>query len=449
MKMKSERLNNHCFCVSLDSNALSQAFAAQLESSEMLGLLRERFPYLFSARPVFLSESQMRQMGEAVQAVERVVALPAYQSAVVAPAADVVQQVQSGPRGVFFGYDFHVSDEGIGLIEVNTNAGGAMLNAVMARAHHSCCLSDRQLAEATASAMALEEDIVDMFQAEWRLSEHSGKLETIAIVDAEPQQQYLYPEFLLFQQLLKRHDIQAVIAAPEELHIRNGKLTYDGKDIDLVYNRLTDFMLEFPASAALKAAYLENLAVVTPNPRHHALYANKRNMALLGDDDWLRSIGVPQEVRQTLSEHVLSTELVSESNAERLWAARKQLFFKPSAGFGSRAAYRGDKVTKRVWQEIVSGGYVAQALMPPGERMSGSRQDPSSLKFDIRCYVYASRIQWTTARLYQGQTTNFRTEGGGFAPVYSLPDREIRQQTETADGKQAVDTGACCTRTCD
>ena len=28
-------------------------------------------------------------------------------------------------------------------------------------------------------------------------------------------------------------------------------------------------------------------------------------------------------------------------------------------------------------------------------------------------------VQWLAARLYQGQTTNFRTPGGGFAPVYS------------------------------
>jgi hypothetical protein len=26
-----------------------------------------------------------------------------------------------------------------------------------------------------------------------------------------------------------------------------------------------------------------------------------------------------------------------------------------------------------------------------------------------------------TARLYQGQTTNFRTPGGGFAPVFTVP----------------------------
>jgi hypothetical protein len=28
-------------------------------------------------------------------------------------------------------------------------------------------------------------------------------------------------------------------------------------------------------------------------------------------------------------------------------------------------------------------------------------------------------VQFITARLYQGQTTNFRTPGGGFAPVFT------------------------------
>ena len=41
------------------------------------------------------------------------------------------------------------------------------------------------------------------------------------------------------------------------------------------------------------------------------------------------------------------------------------------------------------------------------------------MKFDLRAYAYAGELQWLAARLYQGQTTNFRTPGGGFAPVYS------------------------------
>jgi hypothetical protein len=38
-------------------------------------------------------------------------------------------------------------------------------------------------------------------------------------------------------------------------------------------------------------------------------------------------------------------------------------------------------------------------------------------KSDIRLFTYDGRILLSAARLYQGQTTNFRTPGGGFAPV--------------------------------
>jgi hypothetical protein len=45
------------------------------------------------------------------------------------------------------------------------------------------------------------------------------------------------------------------------------------------------------------------------------------------------------------------------------------------------------------------------------------------LKADVRLYTYAGAVLLTAARLYQGQTTNMRTPGGGFAPVLALePD---------------------------
>ena len=41
--------------------------------------------------------------------------------------------------------------------------------------------------------------------------------------------------------------------------------------------------------------------------------------------------------------------------AERLWSTRRNLFFKPAAGHGSKAAYRGEKITRRVWSEVLAG----------------------------------------------------------------------------------------------
>ena len=441
----SERLNRKCFCISLDSETLRQALNSELGSAELMALMEERCPTLFSAQPVFISDSQAKLMADVVSAVEAVVALPAYREHILAHAPEIARHDPGGAKGVFFGYDFHLHEDGIGLIEINTNAGGAMLNAIMARAHHACCLDWQQVADATASAAALENNIVDMFFSEWRLSGRERPLQTIAIVDTEPQQQYLYPEFLLFQRLFERHGLRAIIEDPSALQFRDGVLWHGDTAIDLVYNRLTDFMLESPACLALRSAYLAQAVVLTPHPQVHALYADKRNLALLCDAEQLQAFGVPQHIQAVLLANIPHTEVVDAAHADRLWSARRDLFFKPAAGYGSRAAYRGDKLTKRVWEDILSGDYVAQAIMLPGQRVTGSQENPGLLKFDIRSYAYDGKVQLTAARLYQGQTTNFRTPGGGFAPVFSLPDIDVSCEIDAIEYATKNNTSRCRT----
>lgn len=415
-----EELNAGCFCVSVDEHRLTQALETELGSPEIANLVRERCPHLFSARPVFVAHEHIARMAQVVRAIESVAALPAYREAALSRAPAIAGHAPGRARSVFFGYDFHVAGDKVGLIEVNTNAGGAMLNAVLARAHRACCLPVERLGASVASAQAFERAIVDMFHAEWRLAGRSEPLTTIAIVDTEPQAQYLYPEFLLFRRLFERSGLRVVIADPKEFSLHAGRLHAQGVAIDLVYNRLTDFYFEQPDSAALKAAYESDAAVITPHPQAHALYADKRNLALLSDPDALQALGAPADVRDVLAASVPRTFEVTAGNADDVWARRKQLFFKPFAGYGSRAAYRGDKITQRVWSEIAAGGYVAQDLVVPGERKLDATAD-RPMKFDLREYVYDGRVQWSAARLYQGQTTNFRTPGGGFAPVYEAP----------------------------
>ena len=188
--------------------------------------------------------------------------------------------------------------------------------------------------------------------------------------------------------------------------------------IDLVYNRLTDFSLEAPEHAAILSAYLSGDIVVTPNPWAHAMFADKRNLVRLSTASILATWGVPADKIRLLVDGIPRTTFVTKDQADALWAARSRLFFKPAAGYGGKAAYRGEKLTRRVWETIVEGGYVAQDLVPPSARtvvVDGERQ---SLKVDIRNYTYDGEVQLIAARLYQGQTTNFRTPGGGFAPVF-------------------------------
>jgi hypothetical protein len=112
--------------------------------------------------------------------------------------------------------------------------------------------------------------------------------------------------------------------------------------------------------------------------------------------------------------------LVAPGNAEELWRERKKLFFKPAAGYGSKAVYRGDRMTKRVWGEIQRGLYVAQEYAAPSERVIDVDGAPAVRKTDLRLYVYDGEILLTAARLYRGQATNFRMPGSGFAPVFVI-----------------------------
>ena len=61
---------------------------------------------------------------------------------------------------------------------------------------------------------------------------------------------------------------------------------------------------------------------------------------------------------------------------------------------------------------------MAQDIVPPSARTISIDGGFQSLKTDLRNYTYEGSVQLVAARLYQGQTTKFRTPGGGFAPVF-------------------------------
>lgn len=416
----ADTLNHGCFCFDLNPDALSRALESALGSIELADEVRERAPHLFARQPVFVNAAQLQRIADVVAAVEAVVALPAYREQILATSAEIVRLGPPGPRGAFFGYDFHADGSNLSLIEINTNAGGALLNAALARAERATCPALSGLVPTNDSVLAFEARIVAMFRNEWRLAGQHRALKSIAIVDEAPERQYLHPEFLLFERLFAREGLVSVIADPSALDWRDGRLWHGELQIDLVYNRLTDFYLEQPGSASLREAYVRQAIVLTPNPRAHALYADKHRLAVFSDAAQLEALGVPRPVQLVLLEHVPRTRIVDAVDESLLWAERRHLFFKPTSGFGSRAAYRGDKLTRRVWREILAGDYVAQELVMPGERNAGGGQ--ASLKYDLRAYAYDGEVQWVAARLYQGQTTNFRTPGGGFAPVYSTTD---------------------------
>lgn len=416
MNFSPDVLNADCACVSLDRAALGHALASAVGDPEFSSRLAETHPTLISSLPVFIRAEHASRMAQIIEAIEALAKFPSYRQAAL-QSAPAVAQYEPGAIGVLMGYDFHVGPEGPKLIEINTNAGGALINAFVARAQKACCPAIERVFPGPTKGQDVSTTFLDSFRQEWRRQKGDAPLTAVAIVDTDPEAQYLYPEFVLFERLFQLHGIAAMIAPPSTLEHRDGKLWCHSQPIDLVYNRLTDFSLDEPVNAALRSAYLSGDVVLTPNPWSHAMYADKRNLIGLTDAETLERWGVDQKLSAIVRNGISKTVLVTPDRAEELWSMRNKLFFKPVAGFGGRAAYRGDKITRRVWQTILESDYVAQDLVSPSGRtvvVDGRRE---VMKLDIRNYTYDGMVQLVAARLYQGQTTNFRTAGGGFAPV--------------------------------
>ena len=410
----SDLLNKNCFCVTLDLPSLREALEHEAGDPAFFETFIRPKAHLFSQVPVFLSATTVDEMRAIVVAVETTAQLAAYKAAVLSWAPEIAR-TDHGPLGALMGYDFHLGEDGPRLIEINTNAGGAFLNAFLARAQRACCAE----MDIPPTQSSFEDTAFRMFQNEWIRQRGTGAPQRIAIVDDSPPEQYLYPEFVLARQVLAARGIDAVIADAGRLRYDDGRLSVDGKTIDLVYNRVTDFAFDQPEHKALQEAYRDGAVVVTPNPHNHALLADKRNLSLLSNAATLEAWGVDPEIRAELAA-VPRTVLVDSDNADALWKSRKDLFFKPTGGHGGKAVYRGDKLTKGVWAEIAGGEYVAQTLVRPSERMIKIDETPQTRKMDVRLYTYDGQALLVAARLYQGQTTNFRTPGGGFAPVFVI-----------------------------
>lgn len=420
-----EALNSECFCLAVDIPALQARLDKLLSACGLPGAFAVTHPHLFSALPLYVSRIHLEQTAKIISAVEEVTALPVYQSAVLAWAPDIARFDPGSPGGLL-GLDFHLGIDGPRLIEINTNPGGVLLNAILGQAQRACM---PEITKPPTAVGEVDSDILEVMLTEWQLQRGSAPLGLVAIVDEAPTQQYLYPEFLLFRELLRRHGYRAEIGAPEDLVLKDNRLWLGESCVDLVYNRLTDFALQQPAHAAIRTAYLTGRVVVSPHPRAHALYADKRNLSLLGSRDFLESAGASKTAVDVLAAGVPKTELLTQDNRDVMWAGRRHLFFKPAAGFGSKAAYRGDKLTHRVWDDMVGATYVAQELVTPGERRADVQSPP--FKVDIRCYAYRGRVLLYAARIYQGQTTNFRTPGGGFSSVLTGDDsRWFRARSE-------------------
>lgn len=356
---------------------------------------------------VALPEAALRKMIRLVRTCYAISRMPAWRER-IAPMLPETARFDPGHDSVMMGYDFHLEDATPRLIEINTNTGGGLL-AHLVR-HRAGTLEELEADE------GFKRRILSTFEREW--SDFCGgrprPLRGIAILDEKPRDQFLYREMQAFARLLAPMAEKVLILDPSELCLEGDRLSSQGGAPDLIYNRHCDFYLETPAMAPVKKQYLARKICLTPNPFTYGLLGDKQRLCLLSDPEELARLPLSENRRALLQEMIPRTRKLEGLDADALWKQRKKLVFKPATRFGSQGVFVGLKMTRGRFDELDAQTTLVQDYVaaPMIETDTGQ-----SMKYDLRLFVYRDRILGITARLYRGQVTNMRTEGGGFAAV--------------------------------
>ncbi|MBW6512280.1 MAG: hypothetical protein K0A93_09270 [Desulfuromonadaceae bacterium] len=355
-----------------------------------------------SRHQVTISQNDYDQMRMLVRDLDRLSTLPGYH-ALLADRLPEVAAFDPGQQAVLLGYDFHLTADGPRLIEVNSNAGGLLLAA---RAMHG---------QELVRFGELDQILWTAFCAEYAACSHEANAvpQHIAIIDETPEEQFLYPELEAFAALFRARGCQVVITDPTQLSADHNGLCHDGQKIDLIYNRHCDFLLKSSALAEIRAAYLNGSVCLTPNPRGFALLSDKERLVCWSAAAWLQQAGLEPATARRIATLVPEAHLLADLDPDECWQQRKQRVFKPVDAYASRGVYTGEKLSRKKFAELDPATTLVQQLAPPSLTATAD----GNFKTDLRLFARRDQIIALTARLYRGQVTNLRTEGGGFAAV--------------------------------
>lgn len=361
-------------------------------------------PQAYALLTVAVPAQALADAQRMVGLLDRLVRYPPLQQRLLAGLPAAAQHRQGDVGSIFSCLDYHLTADGLRLIEGNTHASGGVASALW-QAHLQ---QERWLVQ-----RPLFPDIEHVIEAFWRSLEcdwtacssyGARSLFRIAIVDDDPPAQPYYQEFLMAQALLQALHYQVQILDARDLQNLQGA--------DLVYNRCCDFYLEAPEHQRLREAYLRNEAVFTPSPHMHAIIGRKDLLVYLhqlADGGWPEAPLAPDE-RAFLRRIVPEAHFLTDRDRDEVWRERKRWVFKPRDRYQGKGVYRGKSLSHTTFETLPPADYIVQEYVPPSVPTEG-------FKAEIRFYHHGSTVQFGTARVYAGQVTNFRNPGGGNAPL--------------------------------
>ena len=304
---------------------------------------------------------------------------------------------------VLMAYDFHLEKDTkkLKLIEVNTNGSGYLISDLLDQLHK---VNQNSLSKLKKS-----------FMEEWHYFSKNDPA-NISLIDENISEQKMYPEFLMFKDWFSTWGWNMNITEAEKLNKQLKQMEKQDRVFGLIYNRSVDFYLK--KFSYIKKTFLDQNICLTPHPREYFLLSDKLRMPQWTDPSFLDSLKVDKEDKELILDTVPHSRVIkptSPSHMAELWKDRKKYFFKPLSGYGGRGVFKGQTITKKIFDQFSKTSFLIQQIVKP-DVFVDSRLD-QEWKYDLRAYAYRGEVQKVAARVYQGQLTNFRTPGSGFATV--------------------------------
>ncbi len=258
----------------------------------------------------------------------------------------------------------------------------------------------------------------------------------IAIVDLKgmPTQK----EFELFRDYFEAEGYPSIIASPDELEFRDGRLRAGEFEIDIVYKRLlvNEYLPIIKQQPALLDAYRAGaicmvnsfrskiihkkaLFAVLTDARHTKLFTEEERAMISGHVPWTR------RVRAVKSDYYGDEIDLLEFISDR----RDRLVLKPNDDYGGHGIYIGWNTDEISWDEAIhhalaNGDYVVQERVPTAREVFPALTADGKIEFaeqlvDLDPLLFNGKVGSAFTRLSSNELANV-TSGGGMVPTFII-----------------------------
>lgn len=261
----------------------------------------------------------------------------------------------------------------------------------------------------------------------------------IAIIDLKgmPTQK----EFELFREFFEAKGYPSIIASPEELEFRDGRLRAGEFEIDIVYKRLLvneylPIMNEYPAlldayraravcmvnSFRSKLIHKKALFAVLTDARHARLFNEEERAAIREHIPWTRQVRVGKS--DYFGEEIDLLEFIAER--------RDRLVLKPNDDYGGHGIHIGWNTDEITWDEAIhsalgNGDYLVQERVPTAREVFPALTPEGTIEFseqlvDLDPLLFNGKVGSAFTRLSSTELANV-SSGGGMVPTFIVSKR--------------------------